>query len=349
VKTHSSVFVRQLCGLGLDSRALAPSLLPAIRKIIPAHSAAYFWVDGDAQITNLYAERMLAPEVMADYFSNHYREGEAGFASAFRARAATPGRVSAVTLIEGERATPYYREVLSRLGADHILYAVVGSRNRPQGQLSLYRTRDERAFSARELDTMRELLRYVDRGMGVVEGSQPSQLIESHDEALGVVSDDGSVLHGPSDWVRLMQTAGRDSIGAAASGDLVTGLRQLVLRVLASEGAALSILNPWGRFRLRAYRLSAQSGTDSWAIVASRAEARELALVRGADLAGLSPRQREVALLLVRGRTNQEIARQLGLSANTASYHVKQIFARLGVRARESVAQALMACAEETD
>src|SRR5437867_1134137 len=135
----SALFIRQLCNLGLDPRALAPALLPAIRRVVPAHSAAFFWVDGSAQITNLYAERMLAPEVMANYFRTHYKGGESGFAAAFRARATAPGRVSAVTLTNVERDTPYYREVLARLGADHILYAVVGNKTNPVGQLSLYR------------------------------------------------------------------------------------------------------------------------------------------------------------------------------------------------------------------
>src|SRR5437016_4035667 len=116
MKTQFSILlIRQLSSLGLDPRALAPTLLPAVRRVIPAHSAAFFWVDTHAQITNLYAERMLAPEMMANYFRHHYREGEGAFAGAFLMRAAAPGRVSAASLSDAERNTPYYREVLSRL------------------------------------------------------------------------------------------------------------------------------------------------------------------------------------------------------------------------------------------
>jgi DNA-binding CsgD family transcriptional regulator len=344
MKANSSsiIFIRQLCALGLDPRSLAPALLPAIRRVIPAHSAAFFWVDANAQITNLYAERMLAPEIMANYFRTHYRRAENEFASRFRERAAAEGQVTAVTLDDAERETPYYREVLSRLEADRILYAVVGRRPHPVGQLSLYRSRSDEAFSAAEQDVMRGLLGYLERGLGATSAGEPEQLIDSRDEALGVVNPDGNIRYAPPDWVRLMQLAAREEIGASGGSDLVSGMRGLVSKVLAANGAELVVGNPWGRFRLRSYRLSDEASPGSWAIFVGRAEAQELALVRGAEAARLSPQQREVALLIARGLTNQEIAAHLGLSANTADYHVKQVFAQLDVHGREAVVEALM-------
>ena len=34
--------IRKLCGLGLPAQTLAPSLLPALRTLIPSHSAAVY-------------------------------------------------------------------------------------------------------------------------------------------------------------------------------------------------------------------------------------------------------------------------------------------------------------------
>jgi DNA-binding CsgD family transcriptional regulator len=95
--------------------------------------------------------------------------------------------------------------------------------------------------------------------------------------------------------------------------------------------------------------LSDEASPSDWALLVKRAEPQELALARGAEAAKLSPQQREVALLLVRGLTNEEIAAQLGLSANTASYHVKQVFAHLDVHGREAVAEALMRHAQKAE
>jgi DNA-binding NarL/FixJ family response regulator len=49
----------------------------------------------------------------------------------------------------------------------------------------------------------------------------------------------------------------------------------------------------------------------------------------------LSPREREVALLVARGLANKEIARELGLSHGTVKLHVHHIFLKLGARKRQ--------------
>src|SRR5262249_59277934 len=103
------------------------------------------------------------------------------------------------------------------------------------------------------------------------------------------------------------------------------------------------------RLRWRACRLGEGPSPESWAIIVRRAEPQELALVRGAEAAQSSPQQREVALLLVRGLSNPEIAAHLGLSLNTASYHVKAVFAQLDVHGREAVAEGLMRYARKGD
>lgn len=53
----------------------------------------------------------------------------------------------------------------------------------------------------------------------------------------------------------------------------------------------------------------------------------------------LSPRQREVLALIARGMTNFEIAERLGISLDGAKFHVREIFARLGVDSREEAAR----------
>jgi DNA-binding NarL/FixJ family response regulator len=48
----------------------------------------------------------------------------------------------------------------------------------------------------------------------------------------------------------------------------------------------------------------------------------------------LSPREREVALLVARGLTNKEVARELGLCDGTVKIHVHSIFQKLGAKSR---------------
>jgi DNA-binding CsgD family transcriptional regulator/tetratricopeptide (TPR) repeat protein len=57
-----------------------------------------------------------------------------------------------------------------------------------------------------------------------------------------------------------------------------------------------------------------------------------------ADLPGLTPREREVLALVADGRTNRQIAEALFISVKTASVHVSNILAKLGVANRVEAA-----------
>jgi DNA-binding NarL/FixJ family response regulator len=56
------------------------------------------------------------------------------------------------------------------------------------------------------------------------------------------------------------------------------------------------------------------------------------------DGARLTPREREVLLLLVEGRSNPDIAEALFVSPRTAETHVTHILAKLGVTTRAEAA-----------
>lgn len=48
----------------------------------------------------------------------------------------------------------------------------------------------------------------------------------------------------------------------------------------------------------------------------------------------LTPRQKEVALLLLEGKTRRQISGELGLSESTVKLHVSELYKRLGINSR---------------
>ncbi|GGM80411.1 helix-turn-helix transcriptional regulator [Dactylosporangium sucinum] len=54
--------------------------------------------------------------------------------------------------------------------------------------------------------------------------------------------------------------------------------------------------------------------------------------------AALSDRERDVARLAGRAMTNRQIARRMGISQHTVNYHLRQVFRKLGIASRVSLA-----------
>ena len=114
-------FIRKLCALGFPPQMLAQCLLPELRKLIPSHSGAVFWVDRQGEMTNLYAERLLPPDAMAAYYERHYAVKANGFSDAFRHRAQSPDPISFHSFSRAEQSTEYFRDVMQRRVAGHEL------------------------------------------------------------------------------------------------------------------------------------------------------------------------------------------------------------------------------------
>jgi len=79
---------------------------------------------------------------------------------------------------------------------------------------------------------------------------------------------------------------------------------------------------------------------DAVAVTLAPASAAELEPVRLA-LYDLTPREREVVRLLVRGETNDQIARVLWISRYTVKDHVKSVYAKLRVASRAELSAKL--------
>jgi DNA-binding CsgD family transcriptional regulator len=81
-----------------------------------------------------------------------------------------------------------------------------------------------------------------------------------------------------------------------------------------------------------------QMQMQPWLQRALRVRENAAALPGTSALDGLTPREREVAVLLSAGRSNRDIATQLVITEGTAEVHVKRILSKLGLHSRSQVA-----------
>ncbi len=356
--SSARVTLRQLCNLGLPAPILLPSLLPALRAVVRSSHAAFFYCDALGNMTNIYAERMLPPEAMAAYYERYYREDKIAFAKAYLSRVNAHEPVSRKSVTAVDRETGYYRDVLSVLDAEHVLYGIVRSPHNghePLGQLSLYRGRDDEPFTAQDAAALKDVLHYlsaalVDNLQSVVR--TPTE--QTAEEAMAVLTDDGEVMFCDEGWSRLVRMARGEAISPGQARDeprAIVAFTQGVMKAARASKRALHwVDSPWGRFVFRHHELDAAGSATRFvgsvapkatALVVSRLAAEPVRLTEGASRLELSSQQREVALMIALGQTNAEIAEKLGVSVNTAGYHVKQVFAKLNVHERGDVAKLL--------
>ncbi len=340
--------IRQLCCLGLPGELLIPSLLPALRELIPSDSAGFFWVDSRGDMKNLYAERLLPPDVMSLYFERFYDGRGSAFRHAFLERARAPEGVVATTAEGDFTRSAYYNEILRKLDAHHVLYGIVRDQGAALGQVSLYRATDAPAFSGRERSDLTSVMRYVSHG--IASGIDPPvntapAFQDTEDEAMLVLEGD-TIRHASEKARRLLLLATTSEINAQSLGATVNeraaeALKTVCERLKAvgrgddSAPPSIALESKWGRYLMRAYWLD--DDRSARAPVGVRIQRQEPMILRFVQAMGrlpLSPQQREIALAIAQGKSTQEIAEALGVSSNTVAYHIKQLFLKLDVHDR---------------
>jgi DNA-binding CsgD family transcriptional regulator len=346
--TPSRVTLRQLCRLGLPAPLLLPSLLPVLRELVPATHAGFFFCDAKGSITNMYAERMLAPGMMAAY---HDRHSESNFRAQYLQRVAAAKPTSRRSVSAQEKAGAYYKEVLTALGVEHFLYGIVRHGGKVLGQLSLYRDVQALPFSDADEETLADVLHYLGEALSVPT-PVPLRDLQAHtvEEGLALLDAQGTELFADGNWQRLIRLAQGGTISPANALAEVEAVPRFVLAVLSAVVSAPHAIHQvestWGNFAFRQHNMASREGGEALALIVSRLAAEPVRLTAGAAALSLSPQQREVAVLVAQGHSNQNIADSMGITLNTASYHVKQVFTRLNVHERSAVAQALVKAAE---
>ena len=149
-----------------------------------------------------------------------------------------------------------------------------------------------------------------------------STTVEGWSELIGAVTSKGAIVvvlsYSPDDReaLRSLDLGARGYVHTLAAPEV---LKQVAL-VVTNQGV-------WVGQELLAKVLG-----GSFKALQQRAEGGDT--VNTAPLEGLTDRERGVALAVVRGATNKEVARQLDITERTVKAHLSAIFKKLAVRDR---------------
>ena len=344
--------------------AIAPALIRKLCREAHCDAGVVVWFDDRGEIANLYARQLPAPAATVGWFRPPQEVG-----TVVRPPPTDPvtvrrspwletcavddgdGRMRVAAAPEPfcphrhlcSMATPS-AEPLQRLCCAVVRNGV------PIAALMLYRPARSAPFGPGERAAVKAAGRYLSlNGHALPADTSAAMYHASGEQAFLLCEPDGRVIRASANGYGLLAQASGCAVNRRTVPDeLERAGRWLIRRLLAGEALqdardasaqrSTTLINPWGLFRLRVF--FEPDGPQG--VLIERVEHLLVRLVAAMWHLDLSVQQGEVLLLLAQGLSHERIAERMGVSPNTADYHIRQLYAKLSAHTRnEAIASAL--------
>lgn len=338
---RESQAIKRLCYGGLDSATLRSVVGERLRRHLGADAFAFLALE---PITGLPTHAVHDwPRGMCD--AAHERALIVSSAADFAPRARLKRRAHRLEeLLDTDRPAhdPYVADVLRPFGySSEVQMTCIGG-GRLWGNLHLTRRAGRDAFPSHALTLLEALAPHVTAGLRTA--TRRAALAAS--PASGV----GMVLLGPRGGIelandvalRLLQDADRD--GRHSRWVAVQIVAALLRRVMDDDANVVPVLDVLDPERSELYRLRAERVRHTDGLTRDLVLIEPRRLSDGANILpapGLTEREADVALAVLRGLATDEIAGALRISSHTVQTHVRHIFDKLGVDSRRALASVL--------
>jgi DNA-binding CsgD family transcriptional regulator len=327
--------IKRACYAGLDSLTLRQEVGRRAAAIVPAEAYALMATDPETGLfTHGWGER-LPESLVQNYATSIYPDQAHEFMDLARS--------GLTTSTENSDA---FQVVLREDGLEHALHAALCAESRMYGSWCFFRESASRPFGERETRFMRAIAPHVGRGL------QVAALTET--ALQGAVSSDtaapGVMVLDPRRRIVLRSAPVTEQLSDLAdTGMLCDQLPYAVLSVLTrlraahrgEEGSLSAELRAQGRsgrwYTLRASLAEPDASGEAATVVVIEPTAPRAAAPLLLQMYGLTPRERDVLLLLIRGESNKRIASRLGLSVHTVQDHLNHAGDKVGVRGRKGM------------
>lgn len=357
--------LQQMACLDFNGPQLIESVLQELHSLISFDSGAYFHPGADGGM-DAYLEPSVGRDTIHTYFDPQVMASEREvmrrsahhFAEAVRFDhgAQRLEQLLAVPVSELLRSD-FYNLTLRPVEVFDLLSLVLRTpHGEGLGTIKLYRSMASSRFEESDLAMLGRLEPWLARIL------QPGEL----DTQDSVVYDSAMLVTTPQGQV-LWTSPKADLLLALAFGpswhrrsELPPALQALLqrLHLAGRHGGSrsapapglpqLDLHNASGWFSLRTTQMAAAAGEgQTVGLQITQRVPRTAHLLPALRALGLPQRQHELAYWLARGLPEAQIAERMGISANTATYHRRQIYTRLGVQNRLELQARLLTTFEQ--
>jgi DNA-binding CsgD family transcriptional regulator len=331
--------IAELCRGGLDKNAFCRSVGERLAGAVQFDGSCWHTIDpATLLITSHLTENI--PEVNFPLLAqNEYVADDVNtFASLAHGRRRV-GTLHAATAGKPERSSRH-RELLSPRGLDAELRASFVSRSSCWGSLILVREVGRPDFAREERELLSRLSPHIAEGLrrallmsaarSSARAAGPGLLLLDRDGSLESLTPAAAV------WLDELSELGSDS-GTSPLPPVVLAVPAAAVDARATaEPARTHVRTAGGRWlALDAACLLGSSAGQVSVVIAPAQPSETAAFVLRAY--GLSAREREVARLVLLGRSTPHVSAALFVSPNTVQDHLKSIFDKVGVRSRKEL------------
>lgn len=332
--------IKALCYRGLDSAALRERVGDRLSRHLDAASYCFGATDPRTALPVHSVSVGLDPAAMERFFGLVLTTRSLDFGPWIDAgrRVATLEQ-----LVDDVDTDPYMTEILRPSGLRHDVQVACVAGGWSWGHMCLRRRASDEPFAGHELRFLDALAPHLSAGLRAA--ARPASAVSDQACASGVVvlGPDGKVelANGVAERLFRQPVSGtRHSFLTAVN--IVAARLERTLRDATDEHVPTFTMADEASgsvYRLRAERTIGTDGRPRGLVfieptTLSHPDDQVLTLVRS----GLSKRECEVALAVVRGKTSAQIAAELFVSTHTVADHVRNIFDKLGVASRQQLA-----------
>lgn len=345
--------VKRFCCAGFDGPELLAGVIERLRRVVPFEAYCASTTDpASGLITHALAEEMGGVEEAAIFFERLYFEHDLDQRKDM-ARSRRPVVLLSGT-VGGLECTARYRELLRPLGLAHEMSGVFVAGGCVWGSMDLIRERGRPDFQPRQVELLRRVAPHLGNGLktaalrarapvgcdvadvpGVLTLDYQGRTTQHTAAAERWLRDLTDLGPGWREWdglplaVRMVAVALKRALKPESDRDLNAVPR---LRVRTRSGRWLTLYGSLTE--------ATEGRASETVIVIEPSKPEEVAWLNVAAH-GLTPREEEIAGLIVRGYSTKEISTRLYISEYTIQNHLSSAFGKVGVRSRRELVKRL--------